>query len=719
MSPLIALAAQALQEFKAARDKVAQSQGLALLSGPIERSQGIQSRIPDQENYEDYARAYTLHPRVMRCLQIICQNAASVTMKVYQWKIGMGGAKEYTPYNDPFLDALLDVPCPICTRTEFLEALYAYLFFLNGNFYGEIVPYKNEDRAEYIFPLRSDLVTVVPGDNGIEGYLYKVNERDIKFMPDQILHIKMFNPFNPYVGIGNITAARLVLKSDFYARAYNDNILIRDETPDNVITTDQQLTKEQKDEVKERWRKAHGGVNKKDRTAILSNGFKWQDTFIRQRDMQYIQQIAANAKELSIVFGVPGTMLDGDEINYATARESTAWLWKHTIIPLVARVAEAFTQFFLPRYGKNLVAAHDLSTVDALRADMKLMAETIYQFTQTGVPLNDALTLLDISPEGFPYPWGYEPMTFGMGFGGGGSGGSGLDALLGATETGKARLPARYNIDLKDAKLAAHWYAYLRRMDEHGRMIEAAIEPEVDKIIKEVIGNLRESVHGAEILREIHPAAVTFDEDKAQREITKAIDLPLSRVYAAEHDYTMRALTGKSLGYCKASYGWDRLGEESTRYVGVMGSHVRLFTGSIKDSISAALRGITPEMLADGLPLSELTTKIREVIGMSEHYRAARIARTETGTVMNAAHYDVYTENSDVVKGPIWVATMSVDTRDTHRALNGQQVKLGEYFVSPSGVKLRYPHDPKAIGDSKAVASEVINCQCTTMGATE
>jgi F like protein len=53
-----------------------------------------------------------------------------------------------------------------------------------------------------------------------------------------------------------------------------------------------------------------------------------------------------------------------------------------------------------------------------------------------------------------------------------------------------------------------------------------------------------------------------------------------------------------------------------------------------------------------------------------------------------------------------WVSMRDNRVRETHRALDGQTVNLGTPFLSPSGAKLRFPHDPRApIG-------EVAGCRC-------
>lgn len=92
--------------------------------------------------------------------------------------------------------------------------------------------------------------------------------------------------------------------------------------------------------------------------------------------------------------------------------------------------------------------------------------------------------------------------------------------------------------------------------------------------------------------------------------------------------------------------------------------------------------------------------------------RGEVIARTEAGRVLEETRYlstqqavdSTGVPRSQTVKQ--WFATKDNRTRDTHAAMNGQARLLEDYFDSPSGARLMYPHD------SDAPASEVIACRC-------
>lgn len=95
-------------------------------------------------------------------------------------------------------------------------------------------------------------------------------------------------------------------------------------------------------------------------------------------------------------------------------------------------------------------------------------------------------------------------------------------------------------------------------------------------------------------------------------------------------------------------------------------------------------------------------------------FRAEAIARTESMTALHEAQTQSLQQAVDsgalvkqeVIK--IWRVKRPRDgrTRDSHEAMEGQEVKLGESFVTGKGNLIEYPGDPSAPAD------EIIGCRC-------
>ena len=120
--------------------------------------------------------------------------------------------------------------------------------------------------------------------------------------------------------------------------------------------------------------------------------------------------------------------------------------------------------------------------------------------------------------------------------------------------------------------------------------------------------------------------------------------------------------------------------------------------------------------IRDGKPLSQ--ADIDRIAGRYKDrllkLRGDTIARTEALNALRAGRHEGYEQliesgavRRDQVK-VTWRATGDARTRDTHMAMQGQQITFGQLFTSPSGARLEYPGDVT----HGAPGSETIQCRC-------
>ena len=118
-----------------------------------------------------------------------------------------------------------------------------------------------------------------------------------------------------------------------------------------------------------------------------------------------------------------------------------------------------------------------------------------------------------------------------------------------------------------------------------------------------------------------------------------------------------------------------------------------------KQFASRLLQGI---LNGDSIP--DIANRLFDVVGYNEA-SAMRNARTMTTACENRGRQDSYNELADkgVVQKKVWIATPDDRTRESHLALDGEEVDIDDTF----GNGLKYPADPD--GDM----SEVYNCRCS------
>ncbi|WP_052418084.1 phage minor head protein [Pseudooceanicola atlanticus] len=126
--------------------------------------------------------------------------------------------------------------------------------------------------------------------------------------------------------------------------------------------------------------------------------------------------------------------------------------------------------------------------------------------------------------------------------------------------------------------------------------------------------------------------------------------------------------------------------------------------------------GTVRKAIKEGRPLSQ--ADVDKITGRYSdrllRLRADMIARTEGNGAMNAGRHEATQQMIDSGKVPveaitrIWDSTPGPRTRDSHRAMQGQEVRWQAKFQSPvTGAFLAHPHDPEA------PAAETVNCRCS------
>ncbi|MEL6957228.1 MAG: phage portal protein, partial [Pseudomonadota bacterium] len=110
-------------------------------------------------------------------------------------------------------------------------------------------------------------------------------------------------------------------------------------------------------------------------------GLDWKPMSLSPADMDFQSARNAAAREIALAFGVPPMLLGipGDN-TYSNYREANAAFWKMTVLPLAQRVAQALSNWLVPRFPGEVAITCDLDAVPALapeRADLFAKLEQV------------------------------------------------------------------------------------------------------------------------------------------------------------------------------------------------------------------------------------------------------------------------------------------------------------------------------------------------------
>lgn len=314
-------------------------------------------------NYAALAKeGFAGNPIGYRSVRMIAEAAASIPWLAYD------GDREVTGHQ---LLTLLARPNPGQPGREFFEMLYGFLL-VAGNAYVEKAEVEGSLRE--IYALRPDRMKAIASASGWpEAYEYSVNGQSVRLPREAVLHIKLFNPLNDHYGMSPLEAAQRSIDTHNAAAAWNKAMLDNSARPSGALVYaagDGHLTNDQFERLKTELETSYQGASNAGRPMVLEGGLDWKEMGYSPKEMEFIEAKNAAAREIALAFGVPPMLLgipgDNTFANYAEANRA---FWRHTVVPLATRAAEALTSFI----GNGLRLVPDLDQVEALSQDREAL----------------------------------------------------------------------------------------------------------------------------------------------------------------------------------------------------------------------------------------------------------------------------------------------------------------------------------------------------------
>jgi HK97 family phage portal protein len=194
-----------------------------------------------------------------------------------------------------------------------------------------------------------------------------------------ILHLKLFNPLNDHYGMSPAEAAAAAIDIHNASADWGKALLDNGARPSGALIykgsdSAPNLTDLEFQRLKEELEAQYSGARNAGRPLLLEGGLEWRPLSLSPEEMDLSGVRYAAAREIALAFGVPPMLLGipGDA-TYNNYREANLAFWRQTALPLVARTAQALTNWLRPRFGSNLRLSFDADAVDALNAEREAL----------------------------------------------------------------------------------------------------------------------------------------------------------------------------------------------------------------------------------------------------------------------------------------------------------------------------------------------------------
>ena len=353
-------------------------------------------RMPDpsSRNYYPYLRAYADKGWVYACVSAIAQAMSGAGFLL---KDGRGRPVKKHPVLD-----LLYRPNPLMSGRDLFQWIAGSLE-LTGNAF-LLKDARAGARPTELFPLMAHLVEILPGESAerpIRGYKYRAGGKTAVYQPEDVVHIKYFNPFDMFYGLPPLAAARNAADTLSAAERYNRAFFDNSANVSGVLTADTRLDDAARSRIMRAWLDCHRGEGNAHKVALLEGGLKWQATGMSQRDMDFISGIKLNRETVLAVFHVPPALVGVyDHAPQFNTKEQQRIFWQTTLTPKLTLVLDALSNSLLPDFGEpELWLEPDLSLVSALHEDEEGRSRAAKNYFDMGFSRDEVTDAL-----GLPFP---------------------------------------------------------------------------------------------------------------------------------------------------------------------------------------------------------------------------------------------------------------------------------------------------------------------------
>ena len=151
-------------------------------------------------------------------------------------------------------------------------------------------------------------------------------------------------------------------------------------TPSSVLETEQQVTQQQADLLRQTWEDSHV---KHRRPAVLSGGLKWRSITTSASDMQMIQHRESIIRDIARAYRIPLNLIagsGGDSQTYQNVEQSGINFVRYTLMPWMRRIEDAISEM-LPLTQKVRFNADEFMRADVttrVRAEqVQIMSGTL------------------------------------------------------------------------------------------------------------------------------------------------------------------------------------------------------------------------------------------------------------------------------------------------------------------------------------------------------
>ena len=339
---------------------------------------------------------------VYACVTTLAENVSAIPFRILEQR-----GRVWEPTDNANVLRLFRQPHPHMDRFAFWELLVSWLCLRGEAF---ILPVRDSraSAVRQLLILNPDLLHEIVVHGELAGWRYSAHRnsepgaRTQLFLPDELVHVKLPNPFHFWRGMSPLTVAYLAAQTDYAAAQFMKGAMLNNADTGLIISTAEQVTDSQKEQILAALRERKRAVGTADRPLFLWAGAEVQKPAISAVDLQFLDNRKWNRQELCAIFKVPQELLGfSEDANRSVSDAARLNFVENRIAPLCRRL-EAALQPLLDRFalqtgqGTLLRAEFHLQSTPVMQAAQRARIDAAEKLFGLGVPMhhvNDVLQL--------------------------------------------------------------------------------------------------------------------------------------------------------------------------------------------------------------------------------------------------------------------------------------------------------------------------------------
>ncbi len=353
-------------------------------SGDLVQYQGIYylgTSGAGNNRLRDYAQAYRLCDTIYSCVNLIVQSAVPVPWYVYR-DTADGEPEEVDKH--PLVD-WMEHPGEGMDWTEFQSRTYSFYELLGNTYIHKLVGSFGKYGKVGVF-LPQLMTPKWNSDGTLNHYEYRIGGLSYSYPPEQVIHVKTFNPENPLIGLPPTQVLAGKIDISRFGELWTIALLENEARPSGALKINSRLTEDQRKALNTMLRDQFSGYNNAGKPMILEGDWDWKSFSFTPKELEFMNSKKITMREICAAYKVPPELLgDNENKTYSNIKEARKALYQEAVMPLLDKFKDALNRELVPLFDTSGVYLdYDVSAIDALSEDLNALWTRLLDAYRTG-----------------------------------------------------------------------------------------------------------------------------------------------------------------------------------------------------------------------------------------------------------------------------------------------------------------------------------------------